>query len=228
MHYAIADIHGCYDKYIEMLEKIQFSDGDTLYFLGDAVDRGADGVKILLDMMERKNVVPLLGNHEDTFFLMMNALREDLNEEERQAIEAYKATWLEYKGGDVTWAAYLALPEETKQRLFDYVASFKLWKEVEINGRTFLLVHAGLGDYKEGKTPDDCSADDMIWGRMDYDKVYCPGKYLVTGHTPTGYIHPAYRGRILRKNGHIAIDCGAVFCGVLGCICLETLEEFYT
>lgn len=228
MHYAIADIHGCYDKYIEMLEKIGFSDGDTLYFLGDAVDRGVDGVKVLLDMMERKNVVPLLGNHEDTFYIMMNALREDLSEEERIAIEAYKAAWIECEGGGFTWDAYLALPEETKQRLFDYVASFELWKKVEVNGRTFLLVHAGLGDYKAGKTVEDCTVDDLIWGRMDYDRVYCPGKYLVTGHTPTGYIHPAYRGRIIQKNGHIAIDCGAVSCGVLGCICLETLEEFYT
>ena len=51
LHYAISDIHGCYDKYISMLEKIGFNDGDTLYFLGDAVDRGPDGVKILLDTL---------------------------------------------------------------------------------------------------------------------------------------------------------------------------------
>ena len=32
MHYAISDIHGCYDKYISMLEKIGFKDGDTKRF----------------------------------------------------------------------------------------------------------------------------------------------------------------------------------------------------
>ena len=228
MHYAISDIHGCYDKYIDMLEKIGFSDDDTLYFLGDAVDRGPDGVKVLLDMMERKNVVPLLGNHEDTFYFMMNSRNAELSDAERAFVEAEKAAWFESDGGEPTWKAYLALPEETKKRLLDYVAGFALWKEVEVGGRTFLLVHAGLGDYKEGKTPDDCTVDELIWERMDYDRVYCPGKYLVTGHTPTGYIHPAYRGRIMRRNNHIAIDCGAVSCDSLGCICLETLEEFYT
>ena len=90
MHYAISDIHGCYDKYISMLEKIGFNDGDTLYFLGDAVDRGPDGVKILLDMMARKNVVPLLGNHEDTFYVMINSLRKNLSDVERIGVEAEK------------------------------------------------------------------------------------------------------------------------------------------
>ena len=58
MHYVIADIHGCYDLYLKMLEKIGFSDNDTLYFLGDAIDRGPDGIKVLLDMMARKTLFP--------------------------------------------------------------------------------------------------------------------------------------------------------------------------
>ena len=34
MIYAMSDLHGCYDKYINMLEKINFSNNDTLYILG--------------------------------------------------------------------------------------------------------------------------------------------------------------------------------------------------
>ena len=52
MIYAMSDLHGCYDKYIKMLEKINFSNDDTLYILGDIVDRGADGIKILQDIMQ--------------------------------------------------------------------------------------------------------------------------------------------------------------------------------
>ena len=40
MIYAVSDLHGCYDKYRNMLEKIHFSETDTLYILGDVVDRG--------------------------------------------------------------------------------------------------------------------------------------------------------------------------------------------
>ena len=78
MHYVISDIHGCYDKYLAMLEKLNFGDDDMLYFLGDAVDRGPDGIKILLDMMGRKNVVPFLGNHEDMFYRVIRSIGREL------------------------------------------------------------------------------------------------------------------------------------------------------
>lgn len=41
MIYAVSDIHGCYEKYVQLLEIIRFSEGDTLYVLGDVVDRGS-------------------------------------------------------------------------------------------------------------------------------------------------------------------------------------------
>ena len=31
MNYAISDIHGEYDQFVQLLEKIRFSDNDTLY-----------------------------------------------------------------------------------------------------------------------------------------------------------------------------------------------------
>ena len=40
MHYVISDIHGCYAQFAELLNLIRFKDTDTLYVLGDIVDRG--------------------------------------------------------------------------------------------------------------------------------------------------------------------------------------------
>ena len=227
MHYVISDIHGCYDKYLAMLEKLNFGDDDMLYFLGDAVDRGPDGIKILLDMMGRKNVVPFLGNHEDMFYRVIRSIGRELTLDEKIDVEGTKEGWINYEGGDSTWEDYCALPEETKQALLAYLETFKIYEELEINGRRFLLAHAGLGRYTAGKKPSDCSEEEMIWERMDYDRVYLPGVYLVTGHTPTDSIDRACENRIIQKNNHIAIDCGAVFGGTLGCICLETLTEYY-
>ena len=39
-HYVVSDIHGEDDRFHAMLQKINFSKEDTLYILGDVVDRG--------------------------------------------------------------------------------------------------------------------------------------------------------------------------------------------
>lgn len=43
---------------------IMFSENDMLYILGYVVDRGPEPVEVLLDMMKRKNVIFVLGNHD--------------------------------------------------------------------------------------------------------------------------------------------------------------------
>ena len=75
--------------------------------------------------------------------------------------------------------------------------------------------------------PESCRVCDFLMGEPEYEICYDPKRIIVTGHTVTSLIDKASRGRIWRGNGHIAIDCGAVYSGVLGCLCLDTLEEFY-
>ena len=48
----MSDIHGRLDMFEEVLEKIDLKDSDTLYILGDVIDRGPNPVKILLKLME--------------------------------------------------------------------------------------------------------------------------------------------------------------------------------
>ena len=74
MVYVMSDIHGCYDKYRKMLEKISLSDKDTLYILGDVVDRGPHGMKVLLDIAKRENVVLFRGNHDQQAGILLSSL----------------------------------------------------------------------------------------------------------------------------------------------------------
>lgn len=62
--YVISDIHGQYDMFIELLDKIQFQNTDTLYILGDILDRGPHPIKTLMKFMEMPNVICIVGNHE--------------------------------------------------------------------------------------------------------------------------------------------------------------------
>ena len=52
MIYAMSDLHGCYELYRAMLEKIRFGNDDTLYVLGDCVDRGPEGIRIVRDLAQ--------------------------------------------------------------------------------------------------------------------------------------------------------------------------------
>ncbi len=61
MDYAISDIHGEYNQFMQLLEKIRFSDSDTLYVIGDTIDRGPQPIKVLQFMMEQPNIIPIVG-----------------------------------------------------------------------------------------------------------------------------------------------------------------------
>lgn len=223
MTYVISDIHGCYDKYIKMLELIELSDNDTLYVLGDVIDRGPDGIKILFDMMKRKNVIPIIGNHESMALGIMRTSSDGYDD--TYDTKAY-ITWM-YNGGTPTFDAFMSLNAAERRQIRNYIDSFMIYAMVTVGGRNFHLSHT-LPEYDPDKDIHDVTYLEFIWGEPDYDMVYDENTLFVTGHTPTGFIDPEYEGRIWRKNNHIAIDCGAVFDnGRLGCIRLDDLKEFY-
>ena len=225
--YAISDIHGCYDKYINLLDKIGFSDDDTLYVLGDVIDREDGGIKTLCDMMTRKNVIPLIGNHEVSFCKYSH--EQYLKRLKNRFYMRRFDEWLS-DGGKPTYDAYKALSDEERAKVTDYVNSFANYVLTSVGGRRFLLAHTVR---ERGLMPDDLNAlgemaaMDFILGEPEYEKVYYPDLTIVTGHTPTQWIDRASRGKIWCGNNHIAIDCGASFGNPLGCLCLDTLEEFY-
>ena len=85
MIYAVSDIHGRWEKYRALLERLSREDPDyTLYLLGDSIDRGKGGCRILLDAMKRPNVLSLLGNHEFSAAVCLPWLLQDVTEETRR------------------------------------------------------------------------------------------------------------------------------------------------
>ena len=222
MVYAMSDLHGCYDLYIKMLEKIKFSDEDTLYILGDIVDRGPDGIKIYKDMMKRKNVIPLLGNHDYTALRMFKMI---YNREGFNYLDLGYKMWMMI-GGEPTNNAFLELSEQEQLEIINYINDFLIFIEINIDGDTFFLSHS-VPTKEQILNEDELECEDFIAGAPEYDKKYFEDRYIVTGHTPTIFIGPKYDGKIYIKNNHIAIDCGTVFGRSLGCICLNDFKEYY-
>lgn len=226
MIYVVSDIHGCYDQYIALLQKIDLTSQDVLYVLGDVLDRGPAPIKVLQDMMKRSNVFTILGNHDFVAAVCLKELSKQITEESLDSLDknilGVISDWLS-DGGAATLKEFRSLPLEDRADVMDYLGEFSLSEEINVAGKTYILAHAGLGNFTPDKSLGDYSLEELAFGRTDYTKQLFDDKYLITGHTPTrlipGNSKPDY---IYRINNHIAIDCGCVFGGRLGAICLDT------
>lgn len=230
--YVMGDIHGEYGAFMDLLEQIQLKETDTLYVLGDILDRGPHPIKVLLKLMEMPNVICLVGNHELMALECLEFLMKEITDVSIEEIDSATlnnlVTW-QYNGSKTTIDEFRSLSREMQQEVLYFIKEFSIYEEVSVNGKDYLLVHGGLGNYWPGKDIDEYSLKELIWDRAEYDITYFEDAYVVTGHTPTQEIIGNPRpGYIYQKNNHIAMDCG---CnrpdGRLAALCLDTGEEFY-
>ena len=71
MTYVLSDIHGNMPNFKSILKQIDLQPEDTLYILGDVIDRYPEGIRILRMIMAMPNAKMLLGNHE---YMMLKAI----------------------------------------------------------------------------------------------------------------------------------------------------------
>lgn len=231
MIYVMSDIHGNFEKYSDMLEKLSLKDTDALFILGDAIDGGKDGIKILKDMMYRPNVYPVLGEHEYLAKKLLPVLQNAQTAEECASLTETEedkklfARWIKI-GGYPTLEAFLKLNEEEKESVLDYLSEFAPYDEVEAGGRDFVLVHAGIRGFEEGKDLDEYDEEDFVSEKADYSSVYFKDKFLITGHTPTGEIG-GKDGKVFSAKRHLAIDSSENRDGRLSAVCLDTMKIYY-
>ena len=225
MIYAISDLHGCFDKYNRLLDRLCLSDNDTLYILGDIVDRGDGGIDILKDIIGRKNIIALKGNHEYMAATMLKAFVIGNDGYRSKNLIEGLSLWLK-DGGQPTLDNFRRLSARDKILIFHFLKSLPVYKKIEVGGRKYFLAHT-VPEKDKMMDFENCDEHDFTIGEPEYEKQYYADTFIVTGHTPTSFIDEAYTGKIWQENNHIAIDCGAVFGNPLGCICLDTMEEIY-
>jgi len=194
--FAVGDIHGCYQKLLDMMDKLTINfNKDTLVFLGDYIDRGESSFQVvdyLADLKKQhNNIVFLKGNHEEMFFNYLSG--ED------------EVTFL-FNGGEQTLKGYtdakgsISVP----QSHLDFFNALQLYYETD----DYIFVHAGL---REGVPLEQQKPDDLLWIRRSFiDSDYDFGKLVVFGHTPYS--------EVLIKDNKIGIDTGAVYGYKLTCL----------
>ena len=238
MIYVISDLHGCYEEYIKMLNLINFNENDTLYVLGDICDRGPSPMKILLHMMEHDNIIPIYGNHDLDAYGALSKIglySKKVLLDRDYVVKNDLMDYFEYRnylmwladGGKKTLIDYDKLSISNKKKIINYLSDFKYVDEIKVNNINYVLIHSGLNYIESKVEKEEYDTEDLAYMILDYNKTYYKDKVIISGHTPTKLIDKNYEGKILKKNNHIAIDCGCVFGYGLGCLCLNTMEEFY-
>ena len=225
MTYVISDIHGNYEKFKQMLDKIRFKDTDVMYILGDMVDYGEDPIGLLCDVSMRYNVLPILGKRDYEALEMLTELDRMLSGQSPDPeVISKMAVWMS-EGGKPTIDGFKALDADMREGILDYLSDMALYEEVSVAGQDYLLIHAGIADFDPDMPLDEYMPEDFISTPIDVDTKYFDGVTTIVGHTPTSEL--GGDGKIFRGENTIFIDCGAECGGALGCLRLEDGKEFY-
>lgn len=222
MIYVISDIHGCYNEFIEMLKRINFTKNDNLYIIGDVIDRGKYPIKLLKYIMSQDNMTMIMGNHEKMMLDAISSPERNLIKRKGNNLNLWY-----WNGGSITDHQFMKLNKEEKTEILCYLKNLPLGLEVTVGQKHYILIHGSptpnfVEEWNMGKLNED-----VLWKRIGHcsseDVVY-PGKIIVVGHTPT-YLYGATG--IIKIGDKRLIDCGCVFGESLGCMCLDTEECFY-
>lgn len=213
MTYVISDLHGYrIEKLKELLEKANFNENDYLYILGDVIDRNGDGgIGVLQWLIKQPNAELIMGNHEAMLlacdFIFENvtdAFLEDFDEKKNRLLINYL-----FNGGGVTLRNLAKLDVEARYKIVDYLRSCPLYKEVNVNGEKYILVHAELDNFSPDKKINDYSANELLWAEPELNDEYYDYIHTVFGHTPTHLFGEQYNGKIVETRTWTCIDCGA-------------------
>lgn len=208
---CIADLHGEYHRLLSVLEQANYGPDDSLYCLGDYIDRGEDS-KITIELvmeLQRNGAVVLRGNHEQVASCLLLGGRLATAHWPHSPQEQM---WIWYEqGGNTTMRDYNgAIPTDVLQ----WMGALPLYHEEE----DLILIHAGL---RPGIKLENQATDDLLWIRNEFI-LYPTAKLIVFGHTPTPLIH--FSDMPYFGDGKIGLDTGAVFGGKLTLMDLDSKE----
>lgn len=140
MTYVLSDIHGNLRRFESIMKQINLQSDDTLYVLGDVVDRYPDGIKILRRITKMPNARMLMGNHE---YMMLQAIGHCRNAADERVNTNWKQRRHWYQnGGRVTHEQLKHIRLDARAEIFRFIRQLPVNMEVTVNGIKYKLVHA--------------------------------------------------------------------------------------
>ncbi len=232
---ALGDIHGGHRAMLQVFERSNFDhDKDQLVFLGDIVDGWPDTYECIEELMNVKNLVFILGNHDEW------ALKWFTNEwicsfdgTEPVMITPQMHMWVT-QGGKETIQSYVRLGvydmEEAKHRHAEF---FKEAVMYHIDKRNNLYVHGGINwHFALDNQPYPVNWDRHMWetaltwqhfiDKGGDDLGFSEHNEVFIGHTATVQSHPDLKP--VHASNLWNLDQGAGWHGKLTIMDVDTHE----
>jgi serine/threonine protein phosphatase 1 len=208
--FTFGDIHGEFSKLENLINRLNFSNEDTLVFLGDYIDRGKKTFEVidyLVDLNKKYNCVFLQGNHEEMFMDFLSGINESifLLNGGNKTIESYGKHHY-----DIRKSVNYLNRKLPKSHIVFY-QRLRSYYETE----DFIFVHAGIFP---GISLNESSNDILLWCRQ-FSSIPYEGKTVVYGHTPNS--------QILNEEHKICIDTGACFESMGDLTCVELPGRYF-
>ena len=206
--YVMSDIHGCYQYFLAMLDKIGFSDEDRLIMAGDYIDRGKYSYEMLKWIEHCPDNVRLIrGNHEEEFAAYVDLMlqldtREELGTEltsHEDAAVLYESVQyiLKRKGLDGSYFDVYGTIRDLLDnynitlgdmcRWADMIRKMPYYYELKVGNRSCIVVHAGYAEKKEDIGTSFSGLEDFYLYAWE-EGYQLGGKWhgmIIAGHTPT-------------------------------------------
>ena len=224
--YAFTDLHGQYELWRQIKEFCQ--PDDKLYFLGDAADRGSDGVRIMVELLSDPRVTYLKGNHE---FFIENFFFNNTTEETLKM-------WTK-NGGEPTQKALVNLPGEELDTLINQIKDLP-YTATYINKKHKVIFMSHSGYYVDLSSVSKLDRNQYKLKLLqDRDHIGCPNNskpkyidYIVHGHTPVQYIQEMIGlpktlplSPLGYDNGKIGLDLCSIASDTAALLNLDTFES---
>ena len=225
MRYCVSDIHGEYELFKRLLEKINFSDSDEMYICGDIIDKGESSIRLAKYISSFKNIHCIIGNHELAFLKYYHSILQDSPQnfdEVLLKIQSYFSKDSHLLDWDlIDW--------------FDSLPSY-------IEEEDFICVHAGipLDESQQLCSLSEVSVEQLVHDRRFKDPgvIHKSPKCVFFGHTQTDCICGESKIIGYRRNNSVPsksitdfykihLDTGSWNSGILGCFCVDTLKVVY-
>ena len=209
--FVISDIHGCFQTFCALLDKIELKKKDQLFVIGDMVDRGPYSMLVLEKLIslleDGYRVFPSLGNHEQIFLNLQKTATEDLLTFSKRQNTLH----------------LLSKKYVLRKEVGCFLESLPYYYETE----NHFLVHAGFNMKIKDPFSDWQS---MLWIRENmYSRNKLKDKTVIHGHVPKSL--SVIKRSIKKAEKNICIDNGCVKAEATGygkLICYELNSGKYT